>query len=161
MESVKCMICSNPMNTSEPLVSTKCHHTFHQNCMSKYIETTPFCPTCKNSVNNSSLIQFTLPSGSSTPQGAIPKRITRKTRPSNRNVQVNENVNVSSLEQLLENRTVVENLNQNEFTKLYEIIEKLSQKLERLEMNVNSEPQFPRELFPPTTYRTSIASNPP
>ncbi|KAI8124987.1 hypothetical protein CVS40_4697 [Lucilia cuprina] len=143
------------MNTSEPLVSTKCHHTFHQNCMTKYIESTPFCPTCKNSVNNSSLIKFTLPSGSSTPQGAIPKRITRSTRSSNRTAHVKENADVSSQEQVSENRTVVENLNQNELTNLYKIIESLSQKLERLEMNINSEPQFPRELFPPITNRTS------
>lgn len=62
MESVNCIICSNPMDSSEPLVSTKCHHTFHQNCMTKYIDKTPCCPTCKNSVNNSSLTKFLLPS---------------------------------------------------------------------------------------------------
>lgn len=166
METVNCIICSNPMDNTEPLVSTKCHHTFHQNCMIKYIEKTPFCPTCKTSVNNSSLTKFLLPSGTSTPQGAIPKKKTlpqatyRNTRSSAKTAQVVENLDLSGQDRLLENRTVLENPNQSEIAKLYKIIENLSNKLERLEMNRNTEPPFPRELFPPSNPAFST-SNPP
>lgn len=50
-----CAICTNILDDTQILVSTKCHHTFHQNCVTSYLEKNPLCPICKSSINNTTL----------------------------------------------------------------------------------------------------------
>ena len=44
----KCIICTDSLNKNP--VSLPCAHTFHANCISRWLKIKPECPVCKSSV---------------------------------------------------------------------------------------------------------------
>lgn len=167
-----CSICSNSFENSQNLISTKCHHTFHQNCLMTHLEQSSSCPICKSTVNSTTLTQFRLSNLPPTSQGAIPKgkssqpkTSTMKTRSVSRLQEIDSNRNLSLPSNNVmpefsgdHNSTVIHtNTSQedrrsnnsdlrDEINRIYKSIEVLTQKLEHINLN-RIQPDFPQDLF--------------
>jgi Ring finger domain len=47
-----CVICMEPFNRNQPQASyLECHHWFHKDCISRWLESKPSCPQCKYQTN--------------------------------------------------------------------------------------------------------------
>ena len=49
-ESEFCSICLNEIKTTEIARVTNCKHTYHSNCLDRWLEEKSTCPLCKNNL---------------------------------------------------------------------------------------------------------------
>ena len=42
-----CAICMSPIGETDPVMTTPCHHSFHEECLSRWMEEQMVCPICR------------------------------------------------------------------------------------------------------------------
>ncbi|KAI8115026.1 RING-H2 finger protein ATL30 [Lucilia cuprina] len=163
-----CSICHVNYDHTSILVSTRCRHIFHRECISQYIETSPICPRCRNAVTRNSLLEYFHPNphanASFIETANQGERILLGRKKGNR--QINQNSRYTSMSQGIRNERVnannnlesgvledrirsdIENSFQAEITKLQEVVKRLSDQFTNFNLNTNKEPAWPRESLP-------------
>lgn len=146
-----CKICSNALDNLRPMLSTRCRHHFHQECLIKYLETRPECPACQAHVNNSSLSIYNVPDyNSHSGNTGVQTRNMRRNAPPNSHFGPNESEirhsTVVNRNDTSPNASATEEL-RGEISAIREMIERFSQKLN--ELSLNNEPDWPRQTIHP------------
>ncbi|XP_046810995.1 E3 ubiquitin-protein ligase RHF2A [Lucilia cuprina] len=167
-ESNTSLICGINYNSTSTLVSTRCKHIFHRECILEFLQTNPNCPKCNNAVTRTNLLEFVF-SGTNTNMrqdiGTVHRPEERiLSGRKKRNKQFNDNRNISvqhnSIEEgevldhnseitLLENRirSNIQSSLHGELSHLKNVVERLSQQFQELNLNASKEPEWPRDPF--------------